>query len=399
MQNAYLIAGMRLPVLLRLALRHGVSPRHLGRLLFLTQAGAWSGMLATWEALRRGDEVRRAPLPADPVFIVNHWRTGSTFLHQCLSCDPRFTIPTLLQCCYPTSFVTARRFAEPLMAALVPKHRPMDNVKLGPSEPQEDEDAVFRMTGLSPLERLIFPHGSDYFLHGEVDFVPRRDADLRRWERAFVYFIKKLAVHGNGGGRVVLKNPFNAMRVPLLARLFPGAVFIHTYRDPRAVIPSTLRLWSIVGSQNALRADCAPPPLEQVVQVFDRVLTQVRADLAALPRQRWMEIRFEDLEQRPVDTLRCVYSLLGMAFDGPTQDRLAAFLASVKDYRKNRHELSAEHKAYIERRLQHHMQRDGYLCNSSWSTPAGPSLSTRRSSTCPRTARSSWRPRSRPGST
>jgi hypothetical protein len=197
MQNAYLIAGMRLPVLLRLALRNGVSPRHLGRLIFLAQAGAWSGLLSMYESLRWGSALRHAATPDNPVFIVSHWRTGSTFLHQCLSCDPRFTIPTLLQCCYPTSFVTARRFAEPLMTALVPTHRPMDNVKLGPSEPQEDEDAVFRMTGLSPLERLIFPHGSDYFLANDAPFLPAGRADMARWEKAFVYFVKKLALQGD----------------------------------------------------------------------------------------------------------------------------------------------------------------------------------------------------------
>jgi hypothetical protein len=361
MQNAYLIAGMRLPVLLRLCLRNGVSPRHLGRLVFLAQAGAWSGLLSVYESLRWGSTLRHAATPDNPVFIVGHWRTGSTFLHQCLSCDPRFTIPTLLQCCYPTSFVTARRFAEPLMAALVPKHRPMDNVKLGPSEPQEDEDAVFRMTGLSPLEGLIFPHGSAYFLANDAPFLPAKPSDLVRWERAFVYFVKKLALHGSANARVVLKNPFNAMRVALLARLFPKAVFVHISRDPRNVIPSTVRLWSIVGSQNTLRSNFAPPRLEQVVDVFDRVLTQVRADLAALPRNRWMEIRFEDLERQPQETLRMVYGLLGMTFDDQYAARLTAFLSSVKDYRKNKHELSAEHKAYIERTLQHHMQRDGYL--------------------------------------
>ncbi|MBD3242786.1 MAG: hypothetical protein GF331_19495 [Chitinivibrionales bacterium] len=361
MENAYLMAGMQLGILLRLVARHGVSlqPKYLGRLLFLLQGGMWSSMLTAYETARRGRAIARATAPTDPVFIVNHWRTGSTFLHQCLRADPRFTVPTLLQCCYPRSFMVARRFAEPLMRALLPERRPMDNVKLGPGEPQEDEDALFRMTGYSPLERLIFPRNSNYFLRESLEALPEDLKARQKWERAFVSFVKKLHVHN--GGRLVLKNPFNALRIRTLAALFPDAVFIHTYRDPRLVIPSTVHMWSIVGQQNALRKEWAPPPFEQVVDVFDRVLTTIRADLEALPPHRRLEIRFEDLEQRPYDIVRGVYDHLGMPLEGQADERLRAFLGSVSGYRKNKYTLPDEQRKLIETRLQHHMVRDGYV--------------------------------------
>lgn len=361
MENAYLMAGMQLGVLLRLVARHGVSlhPTYLGRLLFLLQGGMWSSALTAYETVRRGRRVARASAPTDPVFIVNHWRTGSTFLHQCLRADPRFTVPTLLQCCYPRSFVVARRFAEPLMAALLPERRPMDNVKLGPGEPQEDEDALFRMTGYSPLERMIFARTGNYFLYENMDALPSDSKDRRRWEQAFISFSKKLQVHS--GGRLVLKNPFNALRIPTLAALFPDAVFIHTYRDPRLVIPSTIRMWSIVGKQNALHKQWAPPPFEQVVDVFDRVLTTIRGDLDALPPSRHLEIRFEDLEQRPFDIVKGVYEHLGMPLEGQPEQQLRAFLNSVSSYRKNAYMLSDEQRDMIETRLRHHLVRDGYV--------------------------------------
>ncbi len=360
MENAYLIAGMQLGVLLRLVTRNGVSmtARHLGRLTFLLQSGAWSSMLSAYETLRRGRHETHAAVPQDPVFIVNHWRTGSTFLHQCLKSDPRFTVPTLLQCCYPRSFVAARAVAEPLMRSLLPKHRPMDNVKLGPGEPQEDEDAVFRMTGISPLEQLIFPHSPDYFLYPDPKELPDEPRLRRKWERAFVAFVRKIAFHG--GGRVVLKNPFNALRIPTLARLFPKAVFIHTYRDPRAVIPSTVKMWSIVGRQNSLRREWAPPPFEQVVDVFDTVLTRVRDDLAALPPERWMEIRFEELEETPKQVVQKVYNKIGMKLGGEAEASLDEFLASVSSYRKNTYVLDDEQRTLIETKLRHHLSRDGY---------------------------------------
>jgi len=255
--------------------------------------------------------------------------------------------------------VVARRFAEPLMGALLPKHRPMDNVKLGPGEPQEDEDAVFRMTGHSPLEGLLFPRSPDYFLHRSLEALPSDPAARAAWEAAFVAFARKLALYGKG--RVVLKNPFNSLRIPTLARLFPKAVFIHTYRDPRAVIPSTVHMWTIVGRQNALRREWAPPPLEQVVDVFDRVLTKVRADLAALPPERSLEVCFEELEREPLRVVRGVYERIGMPLTGQAEARLREFLAGVADYRKNSYALTAEQEQLIRERLGGHMRRDGYL--------------------------------------
>jgi omega-hydroxy-beta-dihydromenaquinone-9 sulfotransferase len=361
MENAYLIAGMQLGVLARLVVRHGVSLhyRHLARLGFLLQSGMWSSALSAYEHLRYSRRYARAHPPTDPIFIVGHWRTGSTFLHQCLHCDERFTVPSLLQCCYPRSFVTARRFAEPLMRALLPEHRPMDNVKLGPGEPQEDEDALFRMTGTSPLERLIFPRSGDYFLRDITDGLADEPAQCRRWGNAFMYFTTKLAVHG--GGRLVLKNPFNALRIPTLARLFPDAVFIHTYRDPRVVVPSTIRMWTIVGRQNTLRADWAPPPFEQTIEVFDRILTRLYHDLEALPENRRLEIRFEDLERHPYEVVGGIYRHLGLELAPAADERLRAFLDGVKNYRRNEYTLTDEQRGLIETCLTHHLVRGEYL--------------------------------------
>lgn len=359
MDNAYLMAGMQLGVLLRLVLRHGVHPRYLGRFLFLLQGGAWSSGLTAYESLRRGGALRKASPPTNPVFIVNHWRTGSTFLHQCLKEDPRFTAPTLLQCCYPRSFVTAKRFAEPLMRALLPEHRPMDNVKLGPGEPQEDEDALFRMTGYSPLERMIFARSPDYFLHDSLEALPSSDRLRRRWEQAFLEFTTRLQLHC--GGRIVLKNPFNALRIPTLARLFPDAVFVHTYRDPRVVIPSTIKMWTVVGSQNAMRAEWTPPRFEQVVDTFDRIQTRLRTDLQALPAHRRIDVPFEQLEAQPYDTVRAVYEHLGMPLEGDADAALRRFLDSVKNYRKNSYNLTEDQIALIETRLRHHLEEGGYV--------------------------------------
>ena len=32
--------------------------------------------------------MRKAELPDDPIVVIGHWRSGTTYLHQLLACDP-----------------------------------------------------------------------------------------------------------------------------------------------------------------------------------------------------------------------------------------------------------------------------------------------------------------------
>src|SRR2546423_15613092 len=47
--------------------------------------------------------VRRRRFRIDPIFIVGHWRTGTTFLHNLLSMNRGVTCPTTWECFAPNS--------------------------------------------------------------------------------------------------------------------------------------------------------------------------------------------------------------------------------------------------------------------------------------------------------
>lgn len=359
LKSSYLLAGMRFGMLARLVRRNGVTfrPRYLVRLLFLMQGGLWTSLLVSRERRKLGAVLDRLPPVTNPIFIISHWRTGSTFLHQLMSLDPALAAPTNYQCCYPESFITSRPFAEPVLSPFLRGHRPMDNVKVGFDEPHEDEYALMRMSGFSPLERLVFPRGKRYFLLDDETFLPP-PADMSVWEEAMLAFAAKLAFHTNR--RPVFKNPFHALRLPVLKRLFPDALYIHIFRNPLVVIPSTIHMWRIFGEQNALRAGGAPPTTDEVATVYARVLARIRADLADIPAGRRFEIRFEDFEQDPLAALRMAYTHLRLPFSEELGLRLEAKLAEIRGYEKNRYEWDARDEELIRSRLADHMRADGY---------------------------------------
>jgi len=358
-KSAYLMAAMPAGVFLRVLLRNGITPapRFLLRTLFILQSGIFASFLAFRERMINGGRIAQARPPSDPLIIVNHWRTGSTLLHQLINCDPQFAAPTLFQVTYPASFMSSRIFVEPIMKPMLLPTRPMDNVRLGMDEPMEEEDAMFRMTGLSPLERLLFARSGSYFLIDDQTFLPAAPS-RERWERALLHFTAKLGLHT--GRRIVLKNPFHSMRIAVLRRLFPEAKFIHIVRDPRTVIPSTVRMWSIVGRQNAMNRRFRPPSMGEVIEVFDRMVMRIRADLGALTQDRFAEIRFEDLVKRPVEVIRGAYERLNLVFSDQCEGRMRRFVDSITGYKMNSYALSAEQERIIRARLAHHIERDGY---------------------------------------
>ncbi len=347
MKSGYLVTGIRFRQLMRLIRSNkcGASPRTIIRFLLLLQNSLWSSFFTRRERIIYGDYINNHPLPTDPVFIVGHWRTGSTYLHKLMSLDPLLAAPTLYQTAMPEGFVTARPYYAPLMQRMIGKFRPFDNMKAGIDEPQECEFALFRMCGESPLKQLMFPRSSTYFLlQQEADFMPAA-SQKKKWELALESFYTKLSWYNQK--RLILKNPFHSMRIGYLSQKFPQARFIHIYRDPMEVIPSTIRMWTVVGEQNVMNHRGKAPQIKDVAIVYRNMLTEINTQLALLPSSRKAEISYKDLVASPIDTIQKAYQSLGLEFTEEYHQSILQFLDTNRDYEKNNYSLTDEEKLEI----------------------------------------------------
>jgi hypothetical protein len=233
----------------------------------------------------------------------------------------------------------------------------MDKVKLGIQEPQEDEYALFRLTGFSPLERLIFPKRLHYFLLDHPSYLPEnRDRD--EWRKKIMLFFKKL--HFKSGKRIVSKNPFNSMRIPELLSLFPDACFIHICRHPFDVVPSTQHMFEIVQRQNILNAKSNRPTIEEVSVVLKEILEGIRRDVKVIPTGRFYQIKYEDLESNPLKSLEHLFASLGIPVSAPFIVNIEKYLAEINDFEKNKFTLSNEEMNCISNTLKDQMEYLGY---------------------------------------
>ncbi len=355
MKDSYLTAGITLGQLTRLLRRNKISytPATLVRLFLLFQGSVWSSLFAAAEKSKYHKALASADPPKNPIFIIGHWRTGSTLLHKLLSLDPSMLAPTLFQVAIPDSFLTSYKYYRPILKKLVREHRPMDMVKIGMDEPQEDEYAIYRITSYSPLEKLVFPASSDYFLNKELPFLPD-ESHLSDWSRNLVRYFTKLQM---GTSRtIVSKNPFNSFRVRLLCELFPEAKFIHIMRHPYKVVPSTIHMWNIVQQQNALTNHKCRLQVEPVAEFLSFLLTTIERDRNLIKPGNFFEIRFEDLEQDPIGCLTALYSGLGTPLHENLQRNIWNYLDTIADYKKNEFQLSRTDQEIITSKLTRFME-------------------------------------------
>jgi omega-hydroxy-beta-dihydromenaquinone-9 sulfotransferase len=357
MKHSYILAGTILRKIAKLLWKYGVSmnPGRILRAVFLLQNGIWASFFKGMERRKYGCLLGKHPIPDDPVIIIGHWRTGTTFLHQLMNLDPNLTAPTVFQVSIPDSFLVSKKYYQPVMTAMISSVRPMDNVKLGIDEPQEDEYALFKLTLDSPLRDLVFSKSDGYFLKHYDNFDPE---DKENWKKEFRQFCRKLSFESKK--RIVLKNPFHSMRIQLLRETFPNMRFIHIHRHPYRVVPSTINMWNIVGTQNVLRGKWIKPGIGEVAAFLNKMLDKIRTDLAVLPPEVYTEVFFDDLETDPVNELKKIYKATGLAFTPQFEQNVRHFLNELGYYKKNTFTLSDEEKELIRTKMASHFYHYKY---------------------------------------
>jgi omega-hydroxy-beta-dihydromenaquinone-9 sulfotransferase len=357
MKHSYILAGTTLGRLLKMILKNGISlnPKLLFRLLFLLQNGIWASFFKLREKAKYGKKLAEAPVVKDPVIIIGHWRTGSTLLHQLMSLDKNFVAPTVFQASLPDSFLVSEKYYRPVMSSMMSPTRPMDNVKLGFDEPQEDEYALLKLIGDSPLADVIFQKSNNYFLKSYPDFNPK---NVEEWKGAIMNFCNKLQFASNK--RILLKNPFHSMRIELLRETFPDVKFIHIHRHPYKVIPSTINMWTIVAKQNRLKGTWKEPSIKETAEVLNNMLTQIRKDLSILPAGSFTEVNFENFEKDIPLSLKKIYQDIGLAYTQEFEENVKTYLSGLKNYKKNVFNLSENDKLYIRESLNDQFIYYGY---------------------------------------
>jgi len=318
--------------------RFAIDLQHLPRALVQTAVSASNSVNARIERGRFGRRIEAARVET-PLFILGHYRSGTTHLHNLLALDSHFAAPTFFQVFNPHTFLSTERSAAPVVDRLIARRRYQDEMAQGAGMPSEDEFALCTMTCLSPYMGWCFPgDGVDYDRYLTFQGVP--DEEVARWKHALTTFLKKLTVRF--GRPLVLKSPPHTARIRLLLGLFPDARFVNIHRNPYVVFRSGRHTIRMAQPLYHLREGPVQDGEDRIISVYTEMYDAYFEERGLIPEGRLCDVAFEDLEREPVGVIGSIYEALRLAGFEELRPRLEGYLASIASYRKNRHDELAE---------------------------------------------------------
>ena len=294
-----------------------------------------------------------------PVFILGHWRSGTTHLYNVLSKGPDFGFVDPFVTGLPWDYLTLSATMKPLLAKMLPKDRYIDNVEVNPDSPQEDEIALANLQELSFYHAIYFPDRFPEWFDKGVFLDGVTPAEKSRWERALMLLYRKLERKFEGRP-LLIKNPVYTARVKHLLELFPDAKFIHIHRNPYKVFLSTRKFYRVLFEELSLQGP-GPADLDPfILQTYTRMMAALVEDTKALPSEQFVEFSYDELMSAPMDSLKRIYQQINLGDFEAVAPTFEAYLSTVKDYQKGVHQMDPEVEAKVTEAWQPFIDRWGY---------------------------------------
>lgn len=341
----------------RLLARHRIPPRRWPDALLATPFCLLHSALGALQRTRYAGRLAAIEPHPEPVFILGHWRTGTTLLHELMATDARFSFPSTYACVFPHHHLLTERMGSRLLALPPNTVRGIDAMPMGWRRPQEEEYALYSLGMPSPYLAVGFPrelHAYDAWLTLD-DVSP---ADRARWMAVYLRFLKQVTLARPGP--LVLKSPLHTFRIRLLLELFPRARFVHLVRDPFAVFASSVHALVYMAERYGLQPVERREVEDYVLWRFGQMHAALERDRALIPAHRLCEVRYEELVRDPPAALRGIYAALGLPDFGAAEAAIRDRLADFDGYRPNRLTLSDARRRDVQRQWAAWIDRYGY---------------------------------------
>lgn len=312
--------------------------------------------------IERQAVARRQAALADqppPIFIVGHWRSGTTFLYEILCRSPQFAYVSPFAVGLPWEFLTLGNLIRPLLERALPSDRFIDQMQVNPDSPQEDEIGLANMQLISFYHGLYFPSHLEANFNAGLFFDGCSEAEIERWQRVTRHFFAKVQL-AQPGNQLLIKNPVYTARVALLQTLFPNARFVHIYRNPYIVFQSTRNFYWRLFAELALQPFDQVAVDELILASYPRMMKALLHDWPSLSEHHAIELQFEEFETDPVAHIQQIYHVLEIDGFDAAKPAFDAYLDVNKRYRKNRYQFPDAENERVYQHWQPWIDRWGY---------------------------------------
>ena len=280
----------------------------------------------------------------EPVFILGHGRSGTTLTFRLISQDEgRFSYFLLWECYFPSLL------QKKTIRAIAALDRSLMGGVLGRLAARFDDWRYGRarhmhVMGLGLPEEddisLFYSMASGFWMTkmpwmGELDFfyVDKWPKEKRRRLTTFYRELVRRELCLNGSDKYHLsKNPYWTGRVEALIAAFPDARFIVNMRDPRATIPSLLKLNQSAWKRLDWSAERQQESIDVLIEQSWYNYRHPLEVLAAHPEVRSAILEYGDLTADPAAAIGAVYRDLELSMTDDFRKRLAERSHREKKY-------------------------------------------------------------------
>ena len=307
------------------------------------------------ELARYSQRIKEHQLLKHPLFILGYYRSGTSYLHQCLTQDDRFGYHSNYQMVLPEVMLTTEKALRPAFNFICRTLHITDSVHRVPlsfSFPGE-EDATMT-TYLDPKGAqwgYFFPKKMSQQFQKYVLLDNISDAEMESWKQSFTFLLKKISIAYHQK-QLVLKSPPNTARIKLLLSIFPNAKFIFIHRNPYQVYSSNKRFWQVLQKVYALQTTKSVDVNAVILETYSKLMQRYLQEKDQVPPGQLTEVGYDDFIQDPLTKLSEAYRALHLDDFKYCEEKMKLFTSRQKEFHQLKHELSAAERKIVSQKLE-----------------------------------------------
>jgi hypothetical protein len=312
---------------------HAFKKENLPRIAVFYLKSILQEPLRILEEVNYADAIHDHSMQKDPIFIIGHWRSGTSFLQYLLGQDQQFGFMNKFQVVFPDIFLYSESFLKPLINKIprtfnFTRDARNMSINLELDSPSEIEIALTTMISPTSLHwGHIFPQDAWQYFDKFLFFDRAKESEIQLWKDHYHHLIKKTSLN-NDGKQVIIKSPGNACRIEKLLELYPDAKFIFIHRNPYDVFYSSKKLWNTLLGNLSLQNFDEQQMEEEIISLYKKLMKRYLQERERVPEAQLAEIRFKDFVDNPVKELTKVYHTLNLEGFEQAEKKFYEFLST-----------------------------------------------------------------------
>jgi hypothetical protein len=287
------------------------------------------------------NRIQKHELSEDPIFVVGHWRSGTSHLQNLLRKDSHHTTTTIFTSLFADIYILTEIWLKRPLNALLKLFRVPYSLQRLPFDFDLPAELDVGMCSICSLYAYtwghLFPKRFEALTPPLLKIENKTIA--KNWIEDYNYLIKKLSFYHNNK-RLVIKSPGDTARIWWLFQKYPNAKFVYLYRNPIHTFHSNRYLWKVIQNENSFQKIDKTQIDHHIINTYKLVINQYLEDQSKIPRHQIIEVNFKDLQEQPLETLQKIYTHLDL---GTLEaEAISPFIKRNKSYKPNRYITSKE---------------------------------------------------------